>query len=125
MMSQMISQLLAVLAWAALPVTLIAVVDDWFLRPRRQIAQGAAVRPEPPLMRGIYLLLPVVLLAAVVQLLKSERLDFSLVLGGGVEPAGTIRPTHHLLFAPWRRLRAAAAGREPGPLPVPVTVDYA
>ena len=25
-------------AWAALPVTLLAVVDDWFLRPRRRAA---------------------------------------------------------------------------------------
>ena len=40
MIGQMLSQLLTVLAWAGAPVTLIAVVDDWFLRPRRQLAAG-------------------------------------------------------------------------------------
>ena len=125
MMAQIIAQLLTVLAWAALPVTLIAVIDDWFLRPRRQIARGLAAASDPPVMRGIYLLLPVTLLAAVVQLLKSERLDFSLVLVVVVAIAGTLWLLDHLLFGPARRRRAAAAGREPGSIPVPVTVDYA
>jgi signal peptidase I len=125
MMAQMISQLLTVLAWAALPVTLIAVVDDWFLRPRRQIASGLAAQPDPPLMRGIYLLLPVVLLAAVVQLLRSERLDFSLVLVVVVAAAGAIWLLDHLLVAHARQPRAATDGREPAAIPVPVTVDYA
>ncbi len=67
MIGQMFSQLLTVLAWAALPVTLIAVIDDWFLRPRRQHgARASAAAPDPPLMRGDLLLLPVLLLAAVI-----------------------------------------------------------
>ncbi|MGA8707416.1 MAG: signal peptidase I [Steroidobacteraceae bacterium] len=125
MIGQMVSQLLTVLAWAALPITLIAVVDDWFLRPRRQLAAANPTAPDPPLMRGVYLLLPVVLLAAVVELLRSERLDFSLVLVVVVVAAGTVWLLDHLLFAPVRRRRAAAAARDPAAVPVPVTVDYA
>ena len=44
-MTQLLSTLLPVLAWAAIPVTLIAVIDDWFLRPRRRLAQGRAEVP--------------------------------------------------------------------------------
>ena len=32
----MLTQMLTVLAWLAIPATLIAIVDDWFLRPRRR-----------------------------------------------------------------------------------------
>ena len=68
-MTQLLSTLLPVLAWAAIPVTLIAVIDDWFLRPRRRLAQGSTTPPDPALMRGFYLLLPVVLIAVVLELL--------------------------------------------------------
>jgi signal peptidase I len=119
------TQLLALLAWAAAPVTLIAIVDDWFLRPRRRIAQGGVERPDPPLMRVIYLLLPIVLVAAVLRLLGSERLDFSLVLVIVVAVAGAIWLLDHLLLAPPRRRAALAAGGDPAQQPLPVTVDYA
>jgi signal peptidase I len=119
------TQLLVLLAWAALPVSLIAVVDDWFLRPQRRIAQAGPERPDPPFMRVIYLLLPVVLVAAVLRLLSSERLDFSLVLVVVVAIAGVIWLLDHVLFAPLRRRRALAAGREPAQQTMPVTVDYA
>ena len=47
------------LSWLALPVTLVCIVDDWFLRPRRRsppcrarqlagAADGAAVPAPPP-----------------------------------------------------------------------------
>jgi len=119
------TQLLSLLAWAALPVTAIAILDDWFLRPRRRLAQAGAEQPDPPLMRVIYLLLPVVLVAAVLRLLGSERLDFSLVLVIVVAVAGAIWLLDHLLFAPLRRRRALAAGRDPAQQAMPVTVDYA
>jgi signal peptidase I len=124
-MMSLLSPLLAVLAWAALPVTLIAVIDDWFLRPRRRLAQAGAERPDPPLLRGVYLLLPVALLAAVLQLLGSERLDFSLVLVIVVAVAGAIWLIDHLLLEPRRARAALAAGRDPAQQPMPVTVDYA
>jgi signal peptidase I len=119
------TQLLALLAWAALPVTAIAILDDWFLRPRRRVAQAGAEQPDPPLMRVIYLLLPVVLVAAVLRLLGSERLDFSLVLVIVVAVAGVIWLLDHLLFAPMRLRSALAAGRDPAQQSMPVTVDYA
>lgn len=121
----MMTQLLTLLAWAAAPVTLIAIVDDWFLRPARRLAPEGSERPDPPLMRAIYLLLPVVLVAGVLQLLGSERLDFSLVLVLVVALAGAIWLIDHLLLAPLRRRAALAAGRNPAAQPVPVTVDYA
>ena len=124
-MTQLLSTLLPVLAWAAIPVTLIAVIDDWFLRPRRRLAQGGATPPDPPLMRGFYLLLPVVLIAVVLELLGSEKLDFSLVLIIVVAAAGAVWLIDHLVFAPLRRRAAQAAGRDPAQQPVPVTVDYA
>jgi len=119
------TQLLLIVAWAAWPVTLIAVIDDWFLRPRRRLAAHGATRPDPPLARVAYLLLPVVLVAAVLRLLGSERLDFSLVLVIVVAIAGAIWLLDHLLFASLRARGTLAAGAEPSAQPVPVTVDYA
>ncbi len=115
--------LIVVLAWAAIPLALVAVIDDWFLRPRRRLVQPVAPDPQP--LATIYLVLPVVLVAAVLRLLGSERLDFSLVLVIVVLGAGAIWLADHLLFAPARLRAAAAAGRDPATLPLPVTVDYA
>src|ERR1700722_18375231 len=112
-MTQLLSTLLPILAWAAIPVTLITVIDDWFLRPRRRLAQGNAELPDPALMRGFYLLLPVVLIAVVLELLGSEKLDFSLVLIIVVAAAGTVWLVEHLWFARLRRQAAQAAGRDP------------
>ena len=50
-------------AWAALPVTLLAVVDDWFLRPRRRAAAGAEAR-DPHWITVLYHAVPVLLFAA-------------------------------------------------------------
>ena len=116
----MLRQLLAILAILALPAVLIAVVDDWFLRPSRRLAGATA---DPPFLATIYFVLPVLLVAAVLKLLGSERLDFSLVLVIVVAGAGVIWLIDHLLLAPMRARAAAAAGT--GPVPVPVTVDYA
>jgi signal peptidase I len=124
-MMSLLAAVLPVLAWAALPVTLICVIDDWFLRPRRRLAQGGAEKPDPPLMHGFYLLLPVVLVAVVLELLGSEKLDFSLVLVVVVTAAGAIWLIDHLVFAPLRLRAARAAGQDPARQHVPVTVDYA
>ena len=59
-------------------------------------------------MRVLYLVLPVLLLAAVFRLLGSERLDFSLVLVIVVAIAGTIWLLDHLLLAPPRDLLSMA-----------------
>ena len=34
----MFMQIIVALSWLALPVGLVCLIDDWFLRPRRQIA---------------------------------------------------------------------------------------
>ncbi len=134
----MLTQLITILAWLALPALFIAIIDDWFYRPRRRLgapggipggAAAGAPRPDPPLLAVIYYLLPVLLVAGVLRLLLSERLDFSLVLLVVVVLAGLIWLVDHLLVEPARRQHAAQAPREPGapaaPVPVPVTVDYA
>jgi signal peptidase I len=126
----MLTQLIIILAWLAVPALLIAIIDDWFVRPRRRAAAALAGRPmpsEPPLMAVVYYLLPVLLIAGVVRLLGSERLDFSLVLVIVVGLAGLIWLIDALLLAPARR-RAAEQARQAGrsiAMPVPVTVDYA
>ena len=74
----MMTQILTVLAALAVPATIIAVVDDWFLRPRRRIVGRG--KPDAPLLAANYYLLPLLLIAALLRLLVSERLDFSLVL---------------------------------------------
>jgi signal peptidase I len=120
------SQVLTLLAWAAWPVTLLAIIDDWFVRPRRRLAKGdAAAATDTPLMRAVHVLLPIVLIAAVLRLLGSERLDFSLVLVLVVAFAGGIWLLDHFVFAPWREHAARAAGADASAQPLPVTVDYA
>src|SRR5580692_10722848 len=118
----MLTQILTVLAALAVPATIIAIVDDWFLRPRRRIAGG---KSDAPWLAANYYLLPLLLIAALLRLLVSERLDFSLVLVTVVAVAGAVWLLDHLLFEPARRRAAAAAGRDPAALPLPVTVDYA
>jgi signal peptidase I len=120
----MLTQILSWLTLLAVPVLLIAIVDDWFLRPRRRLA-GGATASDGPLLAAVYYALPLLLLAALLRLLLSERLDFSLVLVTVVAIAGLVWLIDHLLFEPLRRRAALAAGRDPAGQPVPVTVDYA
>jgi signal peptidase I len=119
----MMTQILTVLAALAVPATIIAIVDDWFLRPRRRIAGGG--KSDAPWLAANYYLLPLLLIAALLRLLVSERLDFSLVLVTVVAVAGVVWLLDHLLFEPARRRAASAAGQDAAALPVPVTVDYA
>src|SRR6185437_9083174 len=118
----MFAQLITILAWLAIPTLLIAIVDDWFLRPRRRLGGASGALPaDPSLIAAVYYLLPVLLIAGIVHLLGSERLDFSLLLFAVVVLAGLIWGLDVWVFAP-RRRRAAAAGSA---IPEPVTVDYA
>jgi signal peptidase I len=96
-------------------------VDDWFLRPGRRLA----ALPDPPLMRAVYLLLPVAVVGSIVRLLASEQLDFSLVLVLVLVAAALVRLVDGLLLAPRRARAAARAGVVATAQPLPVTVDYA
>jgi signal peptidase I len=121
----MLSQIFTLLAWLAGPITLLAVIDDWFLRPRRRLRAVAGAATEPVWMRGIYLALPVVLIGAVGRLLISERLDFSLVLVLVLLASAAVWALDRFLLAPARARAATRAGLEPANQPLPVTVDYA
>ena len=121
----MLSQIFTLLAWLAGPITLLAVIDDWFLRPRRRLRARAGAATEPVWLRGIYLALPVVLIGAIGRLLISERLDFSLVLVLVLFASAAVWVLDRFLLAPARARAATRAGLEPADQPLPVTVDYA
>jgi len=117
----MVMQITTLLAWMVGPLALVAMVDDWFLRPGRRLAG----LPDPPLMRAVYLLLPVAVVGSIVRLLGSEQLDFSLVLVLVLVAAALVRLVDGLLLAPRRARAAARAGVAATAQPLPVTVDYA
>src|SRR6185437_11100413 len=94
----------------ALPVALICIVDDWFLRPQRLIAAPAPPH-DAPLMTFLYSALPVLIACAV--LLRITVLT------------GAVWAVDHLLLRPWRNAAARAAGKDPAQIPEPGTVDYA
>src|SRR6059058_648325 len=116
---------IVLLSWLALPVTLVCIVDDWLLRPRRVIASGLQTVRDAPLMRALYGALPVLLACAVLRLLLAERLDFSAVLLAITALTGLVWALDAALLAPRRTAAARAAGREPMLTSEPGTVDYA
>jgi signal peptidase I len=121
----MLMQIIVLLSWLAIPAGLIAVIDDWFLRPRRQAAAKTLPLRDPPLMSLLYLALPVFIGAAVLRLLVAERLDFSLVLFLITAVTGVIWWIDVAVFRPQRNAAAAATGKDPSVISEPGTVDYA
>jgi len=121
----MFMQIIVALSWLALPVGLVCLVDDWFLRPRRQIAAAPQPARDPPLVALCYRLLLILVCAAVLRLLVAERLDFALVLSLITIITGVI----WWLDVAWLRGRRAAAARaaaqDPTLIAEPATVDYA
>ena len=47
---QMLMPIAVFLSWLALPVGLLCIADDWFFRPRRQIAASPQEAHDPPLV---------------------------------------------------------------------------
>ncbi len=126
----MLQSLILVAAWLALPVALVCVVDDWFLKPRRVAAAPAAAGADPQLpdgtlMKLLYGLLPLLVLAAVYRMLTAERADFSLVLVVITALSGLVWAVDAWLLRPRREAAVRAAGRDPARLADPGTVDYA
>jgi signal peptidase I len=118
-------QLIEWLSWAALPATLVAVIDDWFLRPQRRIAALPAAAADPPWLRLLYGVLPVLLVAVILRMLVAERMDFSTVLSAGIAIAALVWLLDGLVLGPLRRRRFAARGQGDSPVPLPTTVEYA
>jgi signal peptidase I len=101
------------------------VVDDWLLRPRRRLAALPAEAPDAAWLRIVYFALPVVILGAVLRLLVSERLDFSLVLVVVVLASGVVWALDRYMLEPERRRAAESQGVQAAAVALPVTVDYA
>ncbi|HVW70800.1 MAG TPA: signal peptidase I [Steroidobacteraceae bacterium] len=124
-MSQLLMQIVVLLSWLALPVGLLCVIDDWFLRPRRQIAAAPQEARDPALVSLAYHVLPILIGAAVLRLLVAERLDFSAVLFGITVLTGLVWGVDAAVLARRRAAAAAAAGKDPTQVREPGTVDYA
>jgi signal peptidase I len=121
----MLTQILTVLTWLAVPVTAIGIVDDWYLRPRRRIAALPAPATDPKWLMALYTVLPVLLIAVIARMLTSERLDFSMVLVSVVAVAALVWLIDKLWLEPMRRRAAEARGQNLAAIELPVTVDYA
>ena len=121
-MFQQIAQLLTWVAFVAVPI---AIIDDWFLRPRRRIAALPAAATDPGWLRALYAVLPVTIIAAILHMLQSERLDFSLVLVLIIAVAGVVWLVDRLVAAPLRARAARARGYSDADIELPTTVDYA
>ena len=124
-MPPVLMQVILVLAWLALPVGLLCILDDWFLRPRRQIAASPKPATDSPVMSLAYHVLPILIGAAVVRLLVAEQLDFSGVLVGISGVTGVIWAVDAAVLRRRRLVAAKAAGKDPAAIPEPATVDYA
>jgi signal peptidase I len=118
-------QVILVLSWLALPVGLLCIFDDWFLRPRRQIAAAPEPVADSASMSVAYHVLPILIGAAVVRLLVAEQLDFSGVLVAISAVTGVIWAVDAWGLGRQRRRAAKAAGKDPAAIPEPGTVDYA
>jgi signal peptidase I len=123
-MLQSLMPLVVALSWLAVPVALVCIVDDWFLRPRRALAAPAPPR-DAALMTFLYSALPVLIACAVLRLLVAERLDFSAVLLAITVVTGAVWALDALWLRPQRAARARAAGKSAALIPEPGTVDYA
>src|SRR3984893_12360215 len=110
-MLQTLMPFIVLLSWRALPVTLVCIVDDWLLRPRRGLAAGAQARPQGPPMGVLYSALPGLTACAVLRLLLAERLDFSAVLLTITLLTGLVWALDVWLLAPSRAAAARAARR--------------
>jgi signal peptidase I len=122
---QMLMPIVVFLSWLALPVGLLCIADDWFLRPRRQIAASPQEAHDPPLVSIAYHTLPILIGAAVLRLLVAERLDFSAVLFGITLLTGLVWAVDALFLARRRAAAAKAAGKDLNTIREPGTVDYA
>ncbi len=121
----MLNQIIEILAWLLVPVGIITFVDDMLLRPRRRAAALPREVADPAPLRVAYAVLPVLAVAGVIKLLRSERMDFSLVLVVISLIGGAIWAIDHWLLRPWRMRAAVARGQGADAIAEPGIVDYA
>ncbi len=121
----MLMSLISVLSWLAIPVAAACVVDDWLLRPRRQIAAAPQPARDPPAMAFAYYALPVLVAAGVIRLLAAETLDFSVVLLAIAVVTGLAWLLDVAVLRKRRMNAVRAAGKSPEAVSEPGTVDYA
>ena len=121
----MFMNVIVLLSWLAIPVGLVAVIDDWFLRPRRQLAASGQDAKDPVLVSVAYGVLPILIIAAVLRLLLAERLDFSAVLLLITVITGLIWWMDVLFLRRRRAAGALQAAKDPATQSEPGTVDYA
>ena len=125
MSRELILQIATLLSYAAGPLLLACVIDDWLLRPARRVAALPAVAADPLLLKVLYNILPVAIIGTVVRIVLSENMDFSLVLVLVIAAAGVVWVADELVLAPGRQRLAATRGVDASAVPLPVTVDYA
>lgn len=121
----MLNQIINLLAWLLLPIGLITFVDDMFLRPRRRVAALPQSPADPGWLKAAYAVLPVLAVAGAIKLLRSERLDFSLVLVLVSLVGGAIWALDALLLRRLRERAAVARNLRADAVPEPGVVDYA
>jgi signal peptidase I len=124
-MHPLLMQLIVVLSWVAIPVALVCVIDDWFFRPRRQIAALPNTVKDPMPLSVAYAVLPVLIGAGVLRLLFADRLDFSAVLVLITVVTGAVWWIDSMVFAKMRASAASGSGKDPAAVSLPGTVDYA
>jgi len=78
-MLQTLMPLINILALLAVPLTALAIIDDWFIRLAAGCGRCGGGR-GPVWATTLYYLVPVLIICGIIHLLQSERLDFSLVL---------------------------------------------
>src|ERR1700733_12083356 len=122
---QMLMPIVVFLSWLALPVGLLCIADDWFFRPRRQIAASPQEAHDPLPVSVAYHTLPILIGAAVLRMLVSDGLDFSAVLFGITLLTGLVWAVDALFLARGRAAAAKAAGKDLNTIREPGTVDYA
>jgi signal peptidase I len=118
-------QIVLILSWLLLPVAVVVIVDDWYLRPRRRLAALPNAAEDPAVLRLLYAIFPLLVIAAALKLFRSERLDFSLVLVVVSAVGGVIWALDAWLLRRMRAAAAAGAGQSPDAVPEPGVVDYA
>jgi signal peptidase I len=116
-----LSQITLVLSWLAVPIGLICVIDDWLVKPKRQMAVAA----DPRVLSLAYRLLPILIAVAVARLFVAEQIDFSAVLIAVSAATGAIWAADALVLSKRRRAAAKAMEKDPAAITEPGTVDYA